>query len=125
MLRVFLSTLALLFAALGSVPSAEAQSYPARPIRLVVPFPPAGGAELSGRIIAEYLTAKFGQSVVVENRPGAGTQIAMDLVAKAKPDGYTLIWTTSDGISILPAVKPTVPYKIPNDFAWIANGLNY
>src|SRR5690606_15184637 len=92
---------------------------------LVVPFPPGGGTDLTARIAAEYLSQKLGGSVVVENKPGAATAIGMDLVAKSPADGYTLIWTTSDGMSILPAVKPSVPYKIPNDYEFIAGAIKY
>jgi tripartite-type tricarboxylate transporter receptor subunit TctC len=113
---------ALLAAAVIAAPMAAQaqQDYPNQPIKLVVPFPPGGGTDLSGRVAAEYLTQKLGQNVVVENRAGAATQVGMDFVAKAKPDGYTLLWTTSDGMSMLPAVKPTVPFKIPESYEWVA-----
>lgn len=110
----------------GLPAAALAQAWPTeKPIRLVVPFPPGGGTDISARFTADYLTQKLGQSVVVENKPGAATAIGMDLVKQAKPDGYTLLWTTSDGMSILPAVKPTVPYKIPDDYTWVAGAVTY
>lgn len=118
---------ALVAAAVIAAPvAAQAQQdYPNQPIKMVVPFPPGGGTDLSGRVAAEYLTQKLGQNVIVENRPGAATQVGMDFVAKAKPDGYTLIWTTSDGMSMLPAVKPTVPFKIPESYEWVAGAATY
>jgi tripartite-type tricarboxylate transporter receptor subunit TctC len=120
---------AISLAALGLVglPAvASAQAWPAeKPIRLIVPFPPGGGTDISARFAADYLSQKLGQAVVVENKPGAATAIGMDLVRQAKPDGYTLLWTTSDGMSILPAVKPTVPYKIPDDYTWVAGAVAY
>jgi tripartite-type tricarboxylate transporter receptor subunit TctC len=114
------SGLALVLACTALPHSASAQSYPTKPIRLVVPFPPGGGTDLVARIAAEAMSRSLGQSVVVENVDGAASQIGIYQVVKAPNDGYTLLWASSDGISILPAVKPTVPYKIPKDLAFIA-----
>ena len=80
--------LAASFAALAV--SAGAQTFPAKPIRVVVPFPPGGGTDTGGRILAEQLGKVWGQTVVVENKGGAAGQIGADLVAKAEPDGYTI-----------------------------------
>jgi len=99
---------------------AFAQAYPDHPIKLVIPLPPGGGTDTLGRYIAERLSAKLGQTVVPENRPGAGAVIGTDAVAKAKPDGYTLLWTSSDGVSMAPVLKKSLPYKIPDDFTYIA-----
>jgi tripartite-type tricarboxylate transporter receptor subunit TctC len=104
--------------------TAYAQTYPDRPIRLIVPFPPGGGTDLTARIVAEALTKSLGQNVIVENKPGAGSQIGIDQVARAPKDGYTLLWASSDGISILPAVK-TVPYKVPAGFTFIQSYAQY
>jgi tripartite-type tricarboxylate transporter receptor subunit TctC len=99
---------------------AVAQDFPNRPVRIVVPFLPGAGNDILGRLTAEHLTPRLGQPVFVENKPGAGSQIGVDLVAKSKPDGYNLIWAASDGITILPAVKTSMPYKVPDDFSFIS-----
>jgi tripartite-type tricarboxylate transporter receptor subunit TctC len=115
-----LALLLLTAVALGAVQPALAEDYPTRPIRIVVPFPPGAGNDLLGRLMAEQLTTRLGQSVFVENKAGAGSQIGIDLVAKSKPDGYNLVLVASDGLSILPAVRPAIPYKVPDDFSFIA-----
>ena len=112
------ATLALAFAT-GTQPL-SAQDYPSRPVRVVVPFAPGAGTDLLGRLVAGELTQRLGHQFFVENKPGAAAQVGTDLVAKSPPDGYTLLWTVSDGLSVLPAVKASVPYKIPDDFAFIA-----
>ena len=92
MIRRFLLTAAFTFG-FALAPSAHAQAYPARPIRIVVPYPAGGSADLLPRIFAEKLGAKWGQPVLVENRPGAGGNIGAEFVYKAEPDGYTLFAT--------------------------------
>jgi tripartite-type tricarboxylate transporter receptor subunit TctC len=102
---------ALLGASAATViaPNARAQSYPTRPIRLVVPFPPGGGVDAVGRILAEPLGALLGQPVVVENRAGAGGAIGVDAVAKSPPDGYALSMVSPGNMTAGPVVRPT-PY---------------
>lgn len=108
--------------------AAVAQDYPSKPIRLVVGFLPGAGADLSARLMAEALSARLGQPVVVENRPGATGAIATDLVSKAAPDGYTLLWAEGSAITILPNVKPSLPFKSEN-FTYLGHlvetGLSY
>jgi len=104
---------------------AQAPAYPTQTVRIIVPFAPGGGTDLTARIVADVLSKSLGQSVVVENRPGAASQIGIDLVARAKPDGYTLLWTSADGISVLPAVKTSVPYRIPESFEFVSSFASY
>src|SRR5215210_6677140 len=87
-----------------------AAQYPNRTVRMVVPFPPAGATDIVGRILAQKLTERLGQSVVVENKPGAGGTIGSDLVAKSAPDGYTILMATQSTHSIGPALQ-----KLPYD----------
>ena len=99
---------------------ALADGYPVRPVKLIIPFPAGAGTDLTGRMVADELGKRLGQQFVAENKPGAAAQLGTDLVAKADPDGYTLLWTVSDPLSVLPAVKP-LPYKVPEDFAFIGS----
>jgi len=107
------------FAGLAAGP-AGAQEFPRGSVKIVVPFLPGAGNDVLGRLTAEHLTPRLGQSVIVENKAGAGSQIGIDFVAKSKPDGQTLVWAASDGITILPAVKAAMPYRVPEDFTFIA-----
>jgi tripartite-type tricarboxylate transporter receptor subunit TctC len=93
-----------------------AQAYPAKPIRLIVPFGPGGGTDLIARTLSPRLTEALGQSVVVDNRAGAGGVIGADLVAKALPDGYTLMMGTPGPLTINPALLAKLPYAL-TDFA--------
>src|SRR5690242_7152134 len=88
--------------------SAAAQTYPTRPIRLIVPYPAGGPTDFTGRTIAARLSQLLGQQVVVDNRPGAGTVIGSDLVAHAAPDGYTLLFATGGGTFLTPIMLPKV-----------------
>ena len=108
--------LALAGAAAAHLPAA-AQAYPARVVTLVVPFPPGGGTDTGGRILAEQLSKKWGQSVVVENKGGAAGQIGADYVAKAKPDGYTLLLGNIGTQAINPSLYARLPYDADAAFA--------
>ena len=99
---------------------AWAQSYPAKPVTLVIPFPPGGGTDTGGRILAEQLSKKWGQPVVVENKGGAAGQIGADMVAKAKPDGYTLLLGNIGTQAINPSLYPKMPYDPDTAFAPIS-----
>ena len=90
---------------------AAAQDYPARPVKLIIPFAAGAGTDLTGRIVAQELGKRLHQQFVVENKPGAAALLGTDLVAKSAPDGYTLLWTVSDGLSVLPAVKRRCPTR--------------
>src|SRR5690349_2301397 len=99
---------------------AEAQPYPAKVIRLVLPFPPGGGTDVVGRLLAQKLSPPLGQQVIVENRAGAGGRIGTDFVAKAPPDGYTLLLGTSSVMGTGPALYKKLPFDMPKDFAPIS-----
>jgi len=96
--------------------SALAQEYPLKPVRIVVPFAPGGGTDLSARIIAQKLGENLGANFIVDNRPGAAGIVGTDLVAKSKPDGYTLL-VVSSSHAINPAMYPKLPYDTARDFA--------
>ena len=98
-----------------------AQSYPTKPVRMIVPFPAGGATDLFARVLSLKLGAKLGQSVVVENRPGAGGTIGADVVAKAAPDGYTLLLATSSTHSIGPSLNPRMPYDAVRDFTPVSH----
>lgn len=100
--------------------SALAQSWPARPVTLVVPFPPGGGTDVGARIVAEQLSRKWGQPVVVENKGGAAGQIGADLVAKARPDGYTLLMGNIGTQAINPSLYRKMTYNADTAFAPVA-----
>lgn len=102
-----------------TISGALAQSYPAKPIRLIVPSSPGGGTDITGRIIAQKLTELLRQQVVVDNRAGAGTRIGNEIVAKSPPDGYTLLMGLST-LAIIPAVYKSVSYDALKDFAPIS-----
>jgi tripartite-type tricarboxylate transporter receptor subunit TctC len=97
-------------------PCFAAQAWPDKPVRLVVAYPPGGGIDVMARQIAEKLAARWGQAVVVENRPGANTIIAADAVAKAPADGYTVLMTTDATFSINPHLYAKLPYDAERDF---------
>ena len=99
---------------------AWAQTYPAKPVTLVIPFPPGGGTDTGGRILAEQLSKKWGQPVVVENKGGAAGQIGADMVAKAKPDGYTLLLGNIGTQAINPSLYPKMPYDPDTAFVPIS-----
>jgi tripartite-type tricarboxylate transporter receptor subunit TctC len=114
-----------MLAALGGLsPSADshAQAWPsAKPIRLVIPFPPGGATDIIARQVAQRLSTSLGQQVVVDNKPGAGGAIGSDIAAKAPADGYTLLMATSSTHSIGPLLNPKTPYDAVKDFAPIVH----
>jgi tripartite-type tricarboxylate transporter receptor subunit TctC len=94
-------------------------AWPTRPIRLIVPFAPGGATDIIGRLVAQRLGERLGQSIVIENKPGAGTTIGTAEVAKAKPDGYTLLFAPTPFV-ISQVVYPTLPYDAQKEFAPVA-----
>ncbi len=109
---------ALLLASAAAL--AQPAAFPTRPVTLVVPFPPGGGTDTGARLIAQKLSARWGQQVVVENKGGAAGQIGADLVAKAKPDGYTLLMGNIGTQAINPSLYPRLPYDADKAFAPIS-----
>jgi tripartite-type tricarboxylate transporter receptor subunit TctC len=114
--RTFLCAIASALCAMGP---AAAQSYPDRPIRLIVPFPPGGPTDYVARLIGQYLSAHLGQ-VVLDNRPGAGGTLATKAVASAEADGYTLLYGSSATLGIAPALYRNVDYDPVKSFAPVA-----
>src|SRR5688572_28701663 len=100
----------------GTLSAAQAQDYPSRPIRMVVPFAPGGGSDISARVLADGLSDALGQSIVVDNRPGAGSILGCDIVAKANPDGYTTL-LGNISMAFNTAIYKKLPYDAIKDFA--------
>jgi tripartite-type tricarboxylate transporter receptor subunit TctC len=117
-ISLFLNSVALLFMLYGA-PSAIAQTFPNRPIKIVVPATPGGAIDLIARSLADKLTISLGQSVVVENKPGASNNLGTDFVAKSAPDGYTLVIVASSHATNKHLFK-SLPYDPINDFAPVA-----
>jgi tripartite-type tricarboxylate transporter receptor subunit TctC len=100
--------------------AAVAQPWPSRPMRLVVPFPPGGTTDIVGRLVAARMGAALGQPMVAENRPGAGGTVGSDAVAKAPPDGHTLVVSNIAAHGVAPSIYPSLPYDPVRDFTHIA-----
>jgi tripartite-type tricarboxylate transporter receptor subunit TctC len=118
--RHFLTSLAaaaLVAATSGSVHAQGAASYPAKPIRIIVPFAPGGTSDVLSRAIGQKLTAMWGQPVVIENKPGAGGNIGAEQMARSQPDGYTLLMIDIGTLTISPSLFPKLGYDPVKDFA--------
>ena len=103
--------LVIAVAAAVNLPAA-AQTYPAKPVRVIIPFPAGGGADIFGRLLGRKLQDMLGQTFVIDNRAGASGIIGCELVARAAPDGYTLLLGTTGTHSTNPAVYPKLPYEL-------------
>src|SRR3990172_3635 len=102
---------------IACAPAAFAQAkYPVKPIRILIPFPAAGAADPIGRTLVEQLVAQMGQPVVVDNRPGAAGRLATEMLARAEPDGYTLLVGGVGPLSISPSLYTKLPYDADRDF---------
>jgi tripartite-type tricarboxylate transporter receptor subunit TctC len=119
--RIFLALAAALASFAMAAPAALAQGYPARPVKVVVTYPPGGTPDIYGRIMSAELQKIWGQSVVVENRTGAGGTIGTDSAAKSAPDGYTLLFAADATITIAPHLYSKLPYDPVRDLAPIVN----
>jgi tripartite-type tricarboxylate transporter receptor subunit TctC len=118
MRRLLLIVAGLLLAGLAT--AAHAQQYPTKMIRIIVPYPAGGATDILARILAEKLTPMLGQTVIVENKPGASGNLGFGYVAKAEPDGYTLLMGTAN-MTIAPAFSTNLPYDTLKDFAPVAS----
>jgi len=110
-----------LVALCGAGTGAWAQGYPSKPIRIVVGFPPGGGNDIIARLVGAKMQENWGQAVVIDNKPGANSIIAAEFVAKAPPDGYTLLVNATGGMSVNPVIYSKLPYRSPDDFVPISN----
>jgi tripartite-type tricarboxylate transporter receptor subunit TctC len=116
-MATWLRLTALFIATAAFAGPAASQQYPVRPVRMLVGFPPGGGTDIVGRIVAQKLSENLGQQVVVENRGGATGMVAAELAAKAPPDGYTIMMAHIAAMSILPSLYPKMAYDSAKDFA--------
>ena len=110
----------VLLALIAAFAGSAAAQYPSRPIRMVVPFPPGGDADLAARIVVQPLSQALGQVIVIDNKAGADGAIAGSEVQKAAPDGYTLLFGTNTGMCAAPAMRKTPPYDPIADFTPVA-----
>ena len=112
---------ASLLSSLVGMDSANAQEYPTKPIRWIMPYPPGGGGDIAARLLAQKLSENIGQPVLVENRPGAAGIIGTEAAARSAPDGYTLSFGTNSTHAIVTSLYPKLPYHPANDFAPVVN----
>lgn len=117
MIKHLLCAAALAMTALGSAAAAD---YPSKPIRLIVPFPAGQSGDLIGRVFAEQITRRLGQSVVVENRPGAGGTLGTDVAVRAPADGYTMVLISNGPYAIAPGLYPKLTYRPGKDLKGVA-----
>ena len=120
MKRRQLLKLIAVIAAFQALPTYAQTGFPAKPVRLVIPFTPGGSTDILGRAIAQALSESWRQSVVAENRPGAGGAIGADAVAKSAPDGYTLLMGHIGTLAVNPNLYPKLPYNPMTDFSPLA-----
>lgn len=118
--RLATQSLLLVLFAVGGMSAIAQGVYPTRPIRLIVPYAPGGGTDILGRLLAQALTEALGQQVVIDNRPGANAMIGSSIVAKATPDGYTLLMATNGSHGINTSLYRDVPYDPIKDFSSVA-----
>jgi len=121
-MRTDIGAVGIVLAVMGVQPLQHAQAqanYPNKPIRFVIPYPPGGGTDLIGRLVGAHLSDALGQPVVIDNKPGAGSVVGTEIVARAQPDGYTLLFATSAGLVINPLLRK-VSYNPQKDFTPIS-----
>ena len=120
LLRSFTIAASAALLSIASASTALAQAYPAKPIRIIVPYAPGGATDIMGRVVAQRLGEMLGQQVLVDNRPGANTGIGAEAVAKSAADGYTLLFTNDATFVLNPALFTTLSYNMARDFAPVA-----
>lgn len=120
MKRLVRTSLLALLAVCGGLPALAADAWPARPVRMVVPFPPGGGTDVVARALAQKLAARLGKPVVVDNKPGAATIIGTEAVVRAEPDGHTLLVSGSTSYTVNPALRARLPYDPVRDLTPVA-----
>ena len=104
----------------ATLSGAQAQPYPNKPIRMIVPFPAGGAADLAARTVTQALSQVLGQSVIIDNRGGADGAIAGDAVSRAAPDGYTILFATTTGLNAAPTMRKQPPYDPVSGFTPIS-----
>ena len=112
--RYRIACMTLAIATVAASPVVCAQAYPTKPIRLILPFPPAGPTDIAGRAIAQKLSEQLGQTVIADNRPGATSNIGLELAAKSPPDGYTMV-LTPPSIALSPSMYTKLNYDAQRD----------
>jgi tripartite-type tricarboxylate transporter receptor subunit TctC len=119
------AALLLTVAVVGVVPVAAQSAYPSRPVRIVVPQPPGGGFDFVARLLADRMGKQTGQAFIVENKPGSGTLVGTDFVAKAAPDGYTLLTGSVSNLALNPGLYRNLPYDSLRDFEPLGIAVSY
>jgi tripartite-type tricarboxylate transporter receptor subunit TctC len=126
-MRLYFPAVLIAVALLSASAAVQAQTYPTKPIRFLVPSPPGGSPDILARVVGTRLSEQMKQQVIVDNRSGASGVIGVEIAKNAAPDGYTLLLVTSTSFASLPALKPKLPYDPDRDFialsriAWVAN----
>ena len=121
------AAVALILSAVMAAGTAHGADYPSRPVRMIIPFPPGGNVDVFGRVMFRYVEKELGQPIVIDNRGGANGILGSDIVAKAVPDGYTML-DTSFAFAVNPAIRKLMPFDVIKDFAPVTNiavGLGY
>ncbi len=116
-IRAFVAAVAIVLASAAVTNAATAQNYPTKPVRMIVHYPPGGPTDIVARAVAQKLTDAWGQQFIIDNRSGASGIIGVELVARAVPDGYTLLFGTGGSMAIGPATGMKLPYDVVKDFA--------
>ncbi len=125
MKKLLLASLLAASAMLGAAPATAQTAYPARAVKVIVPQPPGGGFDFVGRLLSDRLGKSMGQPFVVENKPGSGTLVGTDFVAKAAPDGYTLLVGSVSNLALNPGLYRTLPYDSLRDFEPLGMAVSY